>query len=77
MTTFADMVTRRNNLKSEIIALYLDFTNNFLTITGFCDYYNFEESFAVGVLNQGRIWHEENVMHHKLNDGQFIEIKEY
>lgn len=72
-----ERIVRYNNFKAEIIALYLDFTNNFLTIERFAEYHNFEKSFAEGVIEQGRIWHEENVNHHKANDGLFIEIKEY
>jgi hypothetical protein len=38
----------------QIINLYLDYVNNFLTTKKFADYYNLSESQALKIINQGR-----------------------
>ncbi len=47
------------NIKQELIDVYLDWMNNFISIPAFADYYGLSEKDAKVVLDLGRKYHEQ------------------
>lgn len=45
-----------------LVTLYLDWFNNFLTVSGFAEHYGFTESEALDVIHAGRNLHELEVL---------------
>lgn len=51
--------------RSEIVNMYLDYVNNFISVAGFADHYEITEEKANEIIKRGRVYHEENVAEYK------------
>lgn len=47
-----------SNLHDKIKELYLDYRNNFLTVSAFADHYHISECLARAIINEGVFLHE-------------------
>lgn len=56
--------------EADLIRLYLDYVNNFLTIDVFASYYGFNRYEAAKVIDIGRQAHETSVANYKKNLSQ-------
>jgi hypothetical protein len=53
-------------IKDKIHAMYLDWCNNFITVSRFAEYYSVSEAKANRIIEVGRTIHEQNVQVFKL-----------
>jgi NaMN:DMB phosphoribosyltransferase len=51
--------------RTEIVEMYLDYVNNFISVGRFADHYDMSEEKANEVIRRGREYHEENVQNYK------------
>lgn len=49
------------NIRKNLIDVYLDWVNNFITIPAFADYYGVSESEAKAIIDLGRKLHDEHL----------------
>lgn len=54
---------------SDLIQMYLDWFNNFLTIPRFAEYYGISETFADEIIRQGRLVYEQQI-----NGGKYVKV---
>jgi len=48
-------------MKTKIVAMYLDWVNNFLTVARFAEYYRLTINQALRVIRLGKIIHEKSI----------------
>jgi len=65
MTKMTKMTFNLENFESELIHLYLEFTNNFISLGGFASFYGFSETFAQQLIYHGAFLHEIQVLKYK------------
>lgn len=53
----------------DLIQMYLDWFNNFLTVPRFAEYYNISETFADEIIRQGRQIYEQQI-----NGGKYVKV---
>lgn len=56
--------------RGEILQMYLDWFNNFLTVPRFAEYYGISEEFANEVIETGR-----ETLNNQLHEGKFIAVR--
>jgi len=55
VTKTQGLITIQQTLKeSELITLYLDYVNNFLTVDRFAEYYSYPKSTAMYIIEKGK-----------------------
>ena len=49
-------------MKQYLIDFYLEFLNDFITVSSFADYHEISNDDAIALLEVGKKWHEEKVL---------------